>query len=267
MSAPAPVAIDPPQLVEARNFRELAGIASHDGRSVRPGMIYRSATFAHLDGADWDSVQGLDIKLYCDLRGPAERARHTLRWPGDAVEVVPVQVLTDAQNMGAEAIAALVGDPSGETARAFMRTNYALMPQGFSGDFPAFAQRLLAGDYPVLIACAAGQDRTGFLCALVLAALDVPHDAIREDYMRSYPHFHVERTRATLAGAMAGAASGPGAAEPSDAVLEALRVHADYLDSAWSAIERDYGSIDQYLEEVGGLGRAERERLKDRLLA
>src|SRR3546814_7173985 len=57
-----------------RNFRDLGGYQTHDGRSVRWGRLYRSGSMAALTTADCELLNGFGIRLVCDLRTTSERA-------------------------------------------------------------------------------------------------------------------------------------------------------------------------------------------------
>ncbi|MBX9698569.1 MAG: tyrosine-protein phosphatase, partial [Acetobacteraceae bacterium] len=68
----------------ASNLRDLGGWPAADGRRVRRGMIFRSATLAHLTEGDVAAVQALGIRTVCDLRGEEEAARRPSRLPHGA---------------------------------------------------------------------------------------------------------------------------------------------------------------------------------------
>jgi protein-tyrosine phosphatase len=116
-------------------------------------------------------------------------------------------------------------------------------------------------ELPLLIACTAGKDRTGFVCALILSALGVGRKDIVADYLASNQWFDP----VVVGDALSAWLRPESPVTPSDAVLDALKVHVDYLDSAFAAIERGYGSLDTYLA-AGGLDAPRRTALRAALL-
>src|ERR1700758_4584438 len=60
----------------ASNLRDLGGYQSEDGRTVRWGVVYRSANLAGLTDAGAAAFCDLGLRTICDLRHEAERAVH-----------------------------------------------------------------------------------------------------------------------------------------------------------------------------------------------
>src|SRR6266702_3640156 len=57
-----------------RNFRDLGGYATDDGRHVRWGVLFRSGSLARLTRADWDHLALRGVRALCDFRSTSERA-------------------------------------------------------------------------------------------------------------------------------------------------------------------------------------------------
>src|SRR5580698_6023676 len=85
---PAPADTDRPPLDErrvvplegGRNFRDLGGYLTSDGRRVKWGKLFRSGSLAGLTPADYDYLSRLSIKIVCDLRTVQERNAEPNRW-------------------------------------------------------------------------------------------------------------------------------------------------------------------------------------------
>src|SRR5688500_8775706 len=75
-------------LVGGRNFRDLGGYETDDGRRVRYGRIYRSGVLAHLTPDDVQRLDALGIRVVCDFRNAQERRRETIRWTRSDLEVL-----------------------------------------------------------------------------------------------------------------------------------------------------------------------------------
>jgi protein tyrosine/serine phosphatase len=129
--------------------------------------------------------------------------------------------------------------------------------------FRRYFQALAAGDQPVLIHCAAGKDRTGVLAALTHHVAGVHRDDITADYLlTNNPERFAQRLPlvAGVIGEIAGRTPGD------EVVLVAMGVEAQYLETAFAAMEAQAGGVDGYLERVLGVTADVRERLAERLL-
>jgi protein-tyrosine phosphatase len=129
--------------------------------------------------------------------------------------------------------------------------------------FSRYFQALAQVDGPILVHCAAGKDRTGILVALTHHVAGVPPDTAIEDYLLTN---HPDRlaARMPIIGKFMEEIAGR---MPSEAVIQvAMGVEADYLRTAFTAIDERYGSLDGYLEQALGVGAAQRAALRERLL-
>jgi len=104
------------------------------------------------------------------------------------------------------------------------------------------------GNYPILVHCTHGKDRTGIVVALALAAVGVDEEEICEDYAKSteglkkvHPVLIEELSRNGLDPAFA------------ETPIEVMRDTFEYIKSK-------YGSIEEYLDGIG-FGEKQRELL------
>src|SRR4051794_13264972 len=157
------------ELEGASNLRDLGGWPAADGRRVRPGRIYRSATLANLTEADMDRIGALGLRTVFDLRGLREAEARPSRLPAGAERVhVPIE-----PTVGASLRDLLQREQAtGEDVVALLRRAYLDYTARFLGVYrQLFALLLEAGRGPLLFHCSAGKDRTGVGAALVLTAL------------------------------------------------------------------------------------------------
>ncbi|KAI5858252.1 tyrosine phosphatase [Durotheca rogersii] len=174
------------------NFREVGGcpISTQPGKAVRCGLIYRSADPSRATDEGVAALVGFGIKRVYDLRSRHESAALRGYSPSEAdwegIERVSVPVFRD-QDYSQEA-----------TVRR--NTNFSSGPEGFarayldildaassaSNESQPFAKILShlasAAPTPLLIHCSAGKDRTGVICALILALCGVDDDAVADEY-------------------------------------------------------------------------------------
>eukprot|EP01025_Chloroclados_australasicus_P059818 TRINITY_DN7590_c0_g1_i3.p1 TRINITY_DN7590_c0_g1~~TRINITY_DN7590_c0_g1_i3.p1 ORF type:complete len:329 (+),score=23.35 TRINITY_DN7590_c0_g1_i3:96-989(+) len=94
-------------------------------------------------------------------------------------------------------------------------------------------------NYPMLIHCVHGKDRTGLIIMLLLMLCGVEREAIVEDYARSEKELSVHKTAKKL--------------NIQDYLLEEKVICADqeYIRGAINHIETKYGSAQQYLLKIG----------------
>ena len=247
------------------NFRDYGDYATAAGRRLRPGRLLRSAHHARATEADLARLGDLGLAAVVDLRRPGERRGQPSRRPeGFAGEVIEGGV-----DDGAEAphIAFLkTEDLTPDSGRRFMTRTYAELPFDPShlDLFRRYFHALGEAEGPVLIHCAAGKDRTGFLAALTHRLLGVAHDDMVEDYLLTNTAVDLEGRAPDIARQLH-RMTGRTASEA--AVVAFLGVEAAYLDAAFSAIDARSGSLDAYLRDAVGVDDALRDRIAARLSA
>lgn len=258
----------PALLLEAApNFRDFGGYPTLDGRRVRERHLFRSELLLDLGERDLQTLADLDIRLVCDLRSPGERQRVSNQWPQNRpYTLVALDTGGDLAAVQPDKWGQKLSDPAFDeaAAHAALIDNYRRMPGSYYKDISALFDYLSQFDArPVLVHCAAGKDRTGFVCAALLWALGVPRDLIFEDYLRTRGRFSLDRMQRIRA-MLSHREMSP---VPSDAPLRVLAsVHPDYLEAAFDTVEKNHGGFDGYLERQCGLTPARREQLQETLL-
>ncbi len=162
------------------NVRDLGGWPARDGRRVRFGQVFRAARLARITEADTRTLQALGVRTVVDLRGADERAKvpnvdHGFHEVSLAIEPSIGPRLREMAEKG---------EGTADEMRAMMGRAYAAYAIDWSAQYRALFALLLSDQrVPLLFHCTAGKDRTGFGAALILAALGVREEAIREDYL------------------------------------------------------------------------------------
>ncbi|HSV46527.1 MAG TPA: tyrosine-protein phosphatase, partial [Ramlibacter sp.] len=96
------------------------------------------------------------------------------------------------------------------------------------------------------------KDRTGFAAALLLHALEVPHEAVLRDYLLTNARYPVPaESRHGL---------------PPEVLQVLWRVQPAFLQAAYDAVEQHHGGLQSYLREDLGLGERELRHLRALLL-
>jgi protein-tyrosine phosphatase len=174
----------PAALAGAYNFRDLGGLATADGRRIRPGRLFRSDTLQALTDADVAHlVDTLGIAGVLDLRSSAESVEEG-RGP---LSAHPRPVTYVNVPLGLANVA--YGHPRpGVDAPPPGRLTAEMYLGQIAGDpgIPLALELLsVLTARPTVVHCTIGKDRTGVVVALVLLLLGVPDEAVVEDYMSS----------------------------------------------------------------------------------
>jgi protein-tyrosine phosphatase len=266
----------------ARNFRDLGGYATRDGRRVRSGLLYRSDDLSRLTREDLKRLAGLGLVRVYDLRWDEERENRPNRLPpangledfpgnetGQAVafvdvdepspiEVFEIPIYYEPLDRNVTRQKIVKGQvEQGEFHRLLVEENRA-----FALDYRDEWARLIRematpGSLPALIHCAEGKDRTGFATAILLLALGVPRETVFEDYILSNDFLG---RRASFLSRLAWI--GSWFRTPAREVRPLLEVRREYLEAGLAQIDATYGGIEAYLEEGLGIDDATLRRLR-----
>ncbi len=243
------------------NFRDLGGYRTADGRTLKWNRLYRANDLSKLTPDDLAYLGQLDVKLVCDFRSNREReaspdpeidAADQLNFPVDQLGVDPKEIQRKIRTGG------LVGLSIEQTMIDAYRAFVTDFPEQWTAMFERLEQ---PENFPTVVHCTAGKDRTGFASALVLLAIGVPVETVFEDYLltnyyqqnfmrfvlRWVPLYSFFRTKR-------------------DDLLPLLLAKRKYLQASIDAMVEEYGSIDGYLEGALGLTAERRAQLAEQLL-
>jgi protein-tyrosine phosphatase len=245
------------ELIHAVNLRDLGGVRTADGKTVRRGLVYRSAALTDLDGGRLEAVRALGIRTIIDLRRTAERAAFPTPW--EAIGCTDYWCRDYEHTMADHGDSRMRSpDFTAEESRARMVRLYADLPYDHAESYARLFRAIADGEGPVLFHCAVGKDRTGVAAALILMAAGAPRAAILEDY--------VATGRFDLKGSPHVRGAPPMSEQRAAAFAPLLGVDGAYLDAMYDALETRSGTIDAYLRDTLGLGDAERAALRAQLI-
>ncbi len=250
------------------NLRDLGGHRTADGRIVRTGLVYRSDQPSPMTAEDVERLATLGLRTVFDLRGADEAADRPDQLP-EGVERVPLDVLADMSRTGP----VLLGQLLESVALANEVLGDGKVDRHFDGAYRGFVtfasarrayRELFLGlsdpaRLPALFHCLTGKDRTGWAAAALLALLDVPHEVIVSDYLRSN-EFTLPRYSTAID---AFVAAGGDRSIPQ----AVFGVKAQYLEKAFDEVAKRHGTIEAYFEQGLGIDRQGQERLREILLA
>jgi protein-tyrosine phosphatase len=237
-----------------RNFRDLGGYRTLDGRHVKWGVLFRSGSMHGLTPADYAYLEKLGIRVVCDLRDNGERAAEPVAWPGPAAP----RVLSDDYHLDM-ALSMPKGDlahATGEQARAALAASYPALLVQFNGQFRRMFGELLADHVPLAFNCTAGKDRTGIAAALILTALGVPRQTIIEDYLLTNRYLDGSKV------VSANPAYAALAKLPPEVLKAMMAADPSYIGAVFKVIDAHKGGIDGYFKDELGLSHADLLRLR-----
>ncbi|MFB6616502.1 tyrosine-protein phosphatase [Streptomyces sp. NPDC085524] len=258
--------IQEPELSGVRNFRDVGGLPTSDGRRVRTGRLYRSGHLAHATETDAEFLDSLGLHTVFDFRNGADHALEgpDVDLPGVRNVNIPLSDPADGREFwkmvrdgDLEQLRSILGDGK---AAARMTNSYRAMIKNRTAEHSRVLHALAEDSVPALMHCAAGKDRAGLSIAVTLLALDVEREAIVADYLESNAPHRRYRVRR----------SDDSAEARSPEVMELLAplfdARAEYLVAAFDTIDETWGGVDRYLEQGLGLTPGTRSRLRERLL-
>ena len=178
---PGPGTDSPPFVVALEgvsNLRDLGGYRTADGRTVRRGLMFRSAALAGLTEADRAAVAALGLRTVCDFRGVEDRGRAPTVLAGPDIVSVPIEPTVGA---GLRDILR-TKEATGEALQAVLERAYVAYALGSVAQYRTVLDLVVQGATPLLFHCSAGKDRTGFAAALLLTALVEPWDTVLADF-------------------------------------------------------------------------------------
>lgn len=231
--------VDQYHLSGAWNFRDVGALRTDDGRKIRPGVLYRSSELCALDADGQRNLQSLAITDVIDLRSEREIAwngRDVLP-PGVTLHIASVH--DDAQQTAPHEPERVVTPELFEAALEHAYSRFPLLSTGQQA--LAYAVRVVS-EAPggVLIHCAAGKDRAGWIVAALLRAAGVCESDILADYLRSNDAVeHLRKHVISRNGDLS---------QVSDKILG---VHDDFIAASWRAVDEQYVNFDAYLTQIG----------------
>jgi protein-tyrosine phosphatase len=254
------------ELTGVRNFRDVGGLPTVDGRKVRHGRLYRSGHLAHATEDDAAFLAGLGLHTVFDFRNAADHKLDGLdvELPGVRNVSIPLSDPADGAEFwrlvrdgNIQQLRSILADGRGSDR---MIASYRSIITDRTAEHSRVLHALAEDSVPALMHCAAGKDRAGLSIAVSLLAVGVEKEAIEADYLKSNDAHRRSKVRR----------SDTSSAGMSDEVMELLNplfgAHPDYLAAAFTAIEETWGGTERYLAEGLKLTPATHERLRERLV-
>lgn len=250
------------------NTRPVGGFRTVDGRTMRQGMLYRAEVLGPLgSGAEsvWtdehaDAYRGMGLQLVVDLRSDREILNTPTAWAdGTGARLHQAPIPEGVEGSDTDFMGMLLDGLITSFNDEQLGQWYADLVDRRADVIGSVVRELAAADnFPALIHCQQGKDRTGIVIAIILEALGVPRDEVVHDY--------------TLTSQFR-----PGRAEKNVDLIEKLGLQIDDIRTFWEAPKRtmeitlehldsEYGGAVGYLVGAGGVTVDEVGRFRSQLL-
>lgn len=259
------------QLQSLPNTRDLGALVTEDGRHILPRRLLRSGSLYHISLTDQDVLtEEYHLTEVIDLRTKKE----VLEKPDTLMEGVRYHEIpiVDEETLGIsqeglsrpENIIKLMKNMNivpeefiENQYRNFVRDQYSVKQYARFMDFILHHE-----GGAVLWHCSAGKDRVGVGTALLLSALGVPREVIREDFLKTNLYLEEEmqhmvrylETKTIVDSRVM------------DKVRILYKVKGEYLDMVFDTIEKDYGSMEYFMKKALYLNPKAIDTLKNKYL-
>jgi len=239
-----------------QNFRDLGGYLTKDNKQIRWGKIYRSGTFSNPASEDTRLLKELKIKTVVDLRKKKQATQMPDQLPEDINYInIPIEVnyfnteIKDKMLNGQF----LKGD-----ALIYTQDCYKYIIEEHPEEYTRLFDILLEEEnYPVLIHCDWGKDRSGLAAYFILNALNIPSATIEADFL--YSNRGINKNKLF-----------ENAVDMPESVQEAItmisKADISQLRYVTTCIKKKSGSVEEYMNKELKLDHNKIERLKEILL-
>ena len=204
------------------NMRDIGGYAA-GSKKVKYGKLIRSNLPANVTPEDLKFLKEMGIKTVIDLRSKEEVEK-----AGSVFEKNPYFKLLHYKLKGGRKIP--------ENAES-VPISYMQMLEGKESIYSIFKE-ISKGQNGIIYFCNVGKDRTGVITALILMTLGVKNEDIIEDYALSENYLQDMLDKIAKA------------SKPKD-VKEIITPKAKYMEKFLQYFHEKYGSVKQYLQEIG----------------
>lgn len=215
------------------NFRDLGGIPTKNGKTIKKDLLFRTDELSGLFPEDLDVLKQLNIKTVVDFRTDFERQQSIDKVPSSCTKQIHLDILAANMQTFMNEI------QKGSTDYKALLINFykeLVLSENAITAFTSFFKLLDAPENNAIIYhCTAGKDRTGIATALILEALDVDWSEIESDYLLSNT-FLKKKYESYIS--------------ENPALADVFLVQPIYIETAFTAIKNTYKSVPNYLKNI-----------------
>jgi len=243
------------------NFRDIGGLTTTEGKTVKWGKIFRSDNLSTLKNKEFKKFNALNIQTVYDLRTPSEIAPKKDNLPGN-VNYIPFAIINDNGDLLSKMKSKVInGEVSEEQSRKMMLDLYRTSVTD-NVLLKELIHNIVNSDGPVLYHCSAGKDRTGVVTAILLSILKVDRETIINEYLLSN-FYRNQKVKSMLGKAKLATIVKPHL--QTKVIENFMSVDRDYINAVFEVIDSQYGGTDSFIANQLGIRDKERSRIISKL--
>lgn len=252
------------------NFRDIGGYQTTDGRTVKWRELFRTGELPELTDADVEVLTELELKTVVNFLLPQEIEKHGPDRLPEGVREIPAPIISErTAELSIEAgRAQRSGDFSQLSAEVNTQIHRILLEDAKEQYVTLLLTAANPENRPLAYHCSHGIHRTGTATAILLSALGVPWETIREDYLLSN-EYRRDEAEAALARVRQLAAEAQGVPREDVDLTNAEAFYildGSYIDGTLEQAIADYGSMENYVREGLGISDEDVAELRAQLL-
>ena len=251
------------KLRHVKNYRDLGGITTTEGRVLRPHMLIRGTTlFAPTLFGIKILKEKYNLKTIIDLRTQKELLEKPDR-KIEGVEILHMPIFDEE----------VAGISHEKRVRSFktlimmpkMEDLYVKMVTGKNLDnvikVLTFILTLPPQKFSVVFHCTAGKDRTGVVAALLLSFLGVDRVTVMNDYLLTNKRVLFKANMAYV-----GLLLTRGNPRLAHKIKHYFLAEPNFIKASLNQLEKDFGSLDEFFKQKLGFTEEETKKIKDKFL-
>jgi protein-tyrosine phosphatase len=254
------------------NFRDLGGMRTKDGRTIRKGLILRSAKLNKLSAHDKAVLEKkYKVNTVIDLRSDAEREGRADILP-DGAEYYHIPYFNESTlavtgGMGSDVLEAVKKAESKDELYNYIPELTDVYPIVVTDEYAVSqlsqALKIIMSnrDGAVLFHCTAGKDRTGITSAVLMKILGICDEQIMQDYTETNKVSRKNARKYSLIACIFLASK-----KIAKKTYEVFLADEKYLDSAFDALTVKYGSFENFVRDALKISDEEIAEFKDYIL-
>lgn len=227
------------------NFRDIGGLQTIDGKTIKSGKIYRSDNLSKLRKSEFLRFNSLEIENVIDLRTIAEAKEKQDNLP-NSVAYFSMPIVSDQGDlMGQMKEKVLRGEVSEEESKELMKEFYSKI---VTENIPLLREvifKIITSEKPILYHCSAGKDRTGIVTALLFSIANVDRATIVDEYLLSN-YYRSSKIKSTLKKAKLLKIIRPKI--NTNVILNFMSVDETYINAVFEIIDKKYNGMDAFIK-------------------